>query len=69
MRPPRASIESPTWGDLHRLAEAVAEILGGPAGAAKKLSFENYYTLSILASLNLDEEISKLFIFGKQYLT
>lgn len=68
-KPPRPSIESPTWGDLQRMAEVVLDKLGGPEGAAKGLSWESFYTLSVLASLNLDDEKSKAFIFGKQYLT
>ncbi len=63
------SVESPTWGHLHRMAEVVMRELGGPAGAAHKLSGESFMTLTILASLNLDEKKSAAFIFGKQYLT
>lgn len=62
-------IESPTWGDLQRLADVVLHHLGGPKGAADKLSMESFYTLTILASLNLDDAKAKAFIFGKKYLT
>ncbi len=62
-------VESPTWGDLQRMAEVVIARLGGPVEAAKGLSAESFYALTILASLNLDEKKQKAFIFGKQYLT
>lgn len=68
-KPPRASIESPTWGDLQRTADVVLNLLGGPKGAADKLSWDSFYTLTILASLNLDDEKRAAFIFGKKYLT
>ena len=63
------TVESPTWGNLQRTAEAVINALGGPKGAAHKLSWESFYTLTILASLNLDERKGKAFIFGRQYLS
>jgi hypothetical protein len=62
-------VESPTWGQVQRMAEVVIDRLGGPAGAAQGLSAESFYVLTILASLNLDEAKSAAFIFGKQYLT
>lgn len=68
-KPPGPSVESPTWGHLHRMAKVVLEQLGGPAGAASKLSGESFYTLTVLASLNLDERKAAAFIFGRQYLT
>jgi hypothetical protein len=67
--PLRPRIESPTWGELQRMAEAVMEEMGGPSGAASALSGPSFYALSILASLNLDDAKAKAFIFGKQYLT
>ncbi len=65
----KAHVESPTWGDLQTMADVVLDTLGGPAGAANKLSARSFYALSILASLNLDEKKANGFIFGKQYLT
>ncbi len=65
----RPSLESPTWGHLQRMAEVVIAKLGGPAGAASGLSYESFYTLSILASLNLDKAKADAPIFGKRYLT
>jgi len=62
-------VESPTWGHVQRMAEVVTDLLGGPQGAANKLSAESFYALTILASLNLDEGKANAFIFGKQYLT
>lgn len=62
-------VESPTWGDLQRMAEVVIDKLGGPAGAANDLSYQSFYVLTLLASLNLDEKKSAAFIFGKQWLT
>lgn len=63
------SVESPTWGHLQKMAEAVIQKLGGPAEAASGLSAESFYALYVLASLMLDEKKSKAFIFNKQYLT
>lgn len=63
------SVESPTWGQVQRMAEMVLARLGGPKGAADGLSYESFYTLSLLASLNLDETKSAAYIFGRQYLT
>lgn len=63
------TVESPTWGDVQRMAEVVINRLGGPAGASQGLSAESFYALTILASLNLDEAKSKTFIFGRQYLS
>jgi hypothetical protein len=65
----RPHVESPTWGDVQRLAEVVMHELGGPVGSAQKLSVASFYTLSLLASLRLDEKKAASFIFGKQYLT
>jgi hypothetical protein len=65
----KPTVESPTWGDLHQLAETVLRELGGPSGAAQKLNARSFYALSILASLNLDEKKSKAFILGTQYLS
>jgi hypothetical protein len=63
---PRASIESPTWGDLQRMAEVVMNRLGGPKGAADGLSWESFYTLSVLAVLKLDETKAAAPIFGRK---
>jgi hypothetical protein len=68
-KPPGPTVESPTWGDLHRMAEVVMSALGGPKGAADRLSWESFYTLTILASLNLDAKKSAAPIFGTKYLT
>ena len=65
----RPSIESPTWGDVQQMAASVIERLGGPSGAAQALNARSFYTLSILASLMLDEKKESAFILGKQYLT
>jgi hypothetical protein len=62
-------VESPTWGDVKRMAEVVIERLGGQGGAAQGLSWESYYTLTLLASLNLDEEKAAAYLFGKQYIS
>ena len=62
-------VESPTWGQLQQTAETVIGLLGGPEGAASKLSYEKFYTLTILASLNLDSKKSEVPIFGVRYLT
>jgi hypothetical protein len=66
---PKVTVESPTWGDLQKTAERVIELLGGPAGAAQKLSVEKFYTLTILASLMLDEAKANAPIFGTRYLS
>ena len=63
------SVQSPTWGQVQRMAEAVFDRLGGPSGAASILSGESFYTLVLLASLKLDEEKANAPIFGKKYLT
>lgn len=68
-KPPGPSVESPTWGQLQRMAEVTMAAFGGPKGAADKLSYESFYTLSIVASLNLDAEKAAAYIFGKRYLT
>lgn len=65
----RPTIESPTWGHVQRMAEVVLDKLGGPAGAANGLSWESFYTLSILAALNLDEAKANAPIFGKRFLS
>ncbi len=67
-RPAGPTVESPTWGQVKRMADVVFINLGGPEGAANKLSYESYYTLSILVSLNLDKAKSKEFILGRKYL-
>lgn len=69
LKPPKPSVESPTWGQLQRMAEVVMTKLGGPKGAADCLSWESFYALSILASLKLDENKATAPIFGKRYLT
>lgn len=63
------SVESPTWGDVQRLAHRCLELLGGPGEAAIKLSACSFYTLCILDALNLDEAKSNAPIFGKRHLT
>lgn len=68
-KPPGPSIESPTWGQVQRMAEVTMSALGGSKGAADKLSWESFYTLSILAALNLDEAKAAAPIFGTKYLT
>lgn len=68
-RPPGPFIESPTWGQLHKMSVSVMEALGGPAGAAHKLNGESFYALTILSSLNLDEAKANAPIFGTRYLT
>lgn len=65
----RPTVESPTWGHLRRMAQVVMDKLGGPKGAANALSYESFYTLTILAALTEDEKRDKAFIFGKQHLT
>jgi hypothetical protein len=62
-------VESPNWGHLQATAETVIDLLGGPKGAASKLSWEKFYTLTILASLNLDAEKSAAPIFGTRWLS
>lgn len=64
-----ATIESPTWGDLKRMAEVVMNRLGGPTEVAKGMSSEVYYTLCLLESLMLSEEKAKLPIFGQRFLS
>jgi hypothetical protein len=62
-------IESPTLGDLKSAALGALHALGGFGKAVNKLSFKDYYTLSLVSSLILDEEKEKAFIFGKKTLT
>ena len=69
IKPKGPYVESPTFGDLQRLADVVMHHLGGPKGAADKLSWESFYTLSLLASLNLDDAKASAFILGRQYVT
>ncbi len=68
-KPSGPTVESPTWGHVRRMAQVVLDKLGGPSGAANALSYESFYTLTILASLMENEKRDKAFIFGKQYLT
>jgi len=67
--PPKPHVESPTWGDVQRLADVVLHKLGGPAKAADGLSLESFYTLAILAALKLDAAKAAAPIFGRKYLT
>jgi hypothetical protein len=62
------TVESPTWGDLKKMSERVMELLGGNAAAASKLDSRSFYTLAVLASLNLNESKAGAFLFGKQFL-
>lgn len=48
--PPRV----PTTREVQRMASVVLEALGGPKGAADKLSVESFYALAYLAALNTD---------------
>lgn len=59
--PPRP----PTWADVRRLAEVVMNLLGGPKGAADKLSIESFYTLAYLNALNTDGSKGKTPIIGR----
>lgn len=61
-----ATAGSPTWGAVQRLASVVLEKLGGPAEAAKTLSDESFYTLSVLASLNLNEDQQAAYVLGRK---
>lgn len=63
------TVESPTWGHVQRMAEAVMRELGGPSGAASKLNAESFYALSILASLKLNQEKAAAYILGRQYIS
>ena len=65
----RLTAESPTWGHVQRMAEAVLAKLGGHRGAADSLSGESFYTLTVLASLRLDTQKAGAFIFATQYLS
>lgn len=68
-KPPGPAIESPSWGDVQRMAEVTISALGGPKGAADKMSWESFYTLSLLASLRLDADKAAAPIFGQRWLT
>lgn len=68
-KPAGPFIESPTWGQVQRMAEVVLVALGGSKGAADKLSWESYYTLNLLSALKLDAKQSAAFVFGRQYIT
>lgn len=65
----KASIESPTWGDLASLGTHCMELLGGNVESAKKLNGRDFYTLCILSSLNLDGKKASPPIFGKKHIT
>ena len=65
----KPTIESPSWGQLQKMATTIIDVMGGPKGAAEKLSWENLYCLSILASLNLDEVKAAAPIFGRRFLS
>lgn len=62
-------VESPTFGQVQRLATTVIDLFGGPAGAAGKLSGENYVVLCILAALQPQDKAKlDLPIFGVEKL-
>jgi len=64
------SIESPTLFDLKTMAMNVIEKLGGRSAVANNFSYEDYYCLLILSTLNITKESPKnFFLFGKQYLS
>ncbi len=65
----RPTVESPTWGDLNKMAEKVMDQLGGNAEASRKLDGRSFYTLAILASLMLDDGKADSPIFGKRHLS
>jgi hypothetical protein len=62
-------VQSPTWGQVQKMAEVVLAKLGGPDKAADGLSAESFYALCLLASLKLDEEKAAIPILGKHYIT
>jgi len=63
------SIESPTLFDLKTMAANVIEKLGGARAVANSCSYEDYYCLLILSSLNITKESEKnFFLFGKQWI-
>ncbi len=48
-------VKSPTYRNLQKMSEAVMEALGGPAGAADKLSGQDFMTLAICSAMDVDE--------------
>lgn len=51
------------------MAETVIAALGGPKGAADKLSWESFYALTLLASLKLDGDKAGAYLLGKRWIT
>ena len=63
------SIESPTLFDLKTMAINVIQKLGGSRAVANGFSYEDYYCLLILSTLNITKESEKnFFLFGKQWI-
>lgn len=63
VRPDKTTLKVPvpTWGQVRKMAEKLLAELGGPQGAALRLTYDDFYVLGFLVSLHDDIADGHLF--------
>lgn len=61
---PTPTCHVPTRREVSAMAEAVFDVLGGPRGAAEKLSWPSFYALAYLVAMNTSGGVGDILITG-----